>query len=431
MLRRSIGPMLTTMHWGSVMTAMLAISTPFGVDNWFSRFITNRGPKIRRLTNRIHVDLHCQTCKDAKIPADQCDHNSYQRPAHNTTRGAENAKILMGEDDAAYAEEMAGAIAGKERGVFAPEWIARFIDSEAVDLSTKFGKRSKVIVHTFFDPNGGGSSEAAMVSVIVSPKDSTVYLVGMESVSCKIPTDVSSMITSYFEAMMIHPALRKLGDSVRYTMFVERNYGGQISAHQIFNLAAAVVPGLIRYSESRDMGAGVWTSDSAKVAGVHLLISTLGDNRLRMIRPLVTGHPPSDIQVMDKATSYMSHRTPELKRRRYEYERIQSWIVEDKKQPSVQAVIKGYDSILDDVEGYRKRLKSLPEWRRHEVGLVALLGNQLENYKKVATGGAGGFKFTGKSRTGKVADDLCLCLHQVIYREFSSRSMLQRELYKR
>jgi len=142
------------------MTALLALSSPEGNDNYFSRLV-NKVDEDTGLGFFKVVDcvLVCEACR--KLDRDEqikCQHVKQQ--AHWLSKNKTNKMMQLYKDDPATAlRELTGIIEDDHSPCFPKEMVARLFD--APPLSTNYIPK---YIFVAVDPNGGGPSQLAIVS---------------------------------------------------------------------------------------------------------------------------------------------------------------------------------------------------------------------------------------------------------------------------
>lgn len=141
-------------------TALLALSSPEGSDNYYSQLINLRDDNTGLPFFKV-VDcfLICEACR--KLERDEqvkCNH--VKQKAHwLSKRKGERLKMLYKNDPATAIREMSGIIEDDFSPCFPKDDVKRMF--ERPPISTRYIPKQ---IYTAVDPNGGGPSQLAIVS---------------------------------------------------------------------------------------------------------------------------------------------------------------------------------------------------------------------------------------------------------------------------
>jgi hypothetical protein len=142
-------------------TAVMAISSPSDEFNYYSGLLELRRPDGTFLFEQVRLGLACAACMD-NGDAGSCPHMRHIIPSWLSQSRNDLAKVLYGEDKAAYAREVQGRIASSYTYCFEKQSIRAF----TLRAPYVFVDPARVrTIYTGVDPHGGGeASQFAMAS---------------------------------------------------------------------------------------------------------------------------------------------------------------------------------------------------------------------------------------------------------------------------
>lgn len=140
-------------------TALLALSSPEGSDNYYSRLINLKDDNDYSFFRIIDCFMVCESCR--KLERDKqilCDHVK-QTAFWLSSRKTKRLKALYKTDPGTALRELTGMIVDDFTPCFRREDI-----EELFNLKPILTKYSPKHVYVAVDPNGGGPSQMAIVS---------------------------------------------------------------------------------------------------------------------------------------------------------------------------------------------------------------------------------------------------------------------------
>lgn len=146
-------------------TRIIGISTPTGeTHNFFHRMIELRYPGTDDpVFNSFIVELVCKRCKRLKL-YHSCRHMMHKLPVWKGPAKMEITKLLYGPDkEDVRARESLGIALGSRDVIFQEEWVRRF--RRRVLWSRHDPQYRPPVIFMACDPNAGGSSHMALVSM--------------------------------------------------------------------------------------------------------------------------------------------------------------------------------------------------------------------------------------------------------------------------
>lgn len=331
-------------------TALICISTPDGVENWYSKLFQPprdaEDDPVGDMFLRFHVDLLCQACRRAGR-ARGCDHNAHLLPAWIDQTGQRRADVLIRSDEH-YAQELMGSIVTTGGGLlpaatvsralapllqpelalqrvcerrqavgdFAPpqqlERLAAARDLALAAVAAAGEKLSFALrpeVYVFIDPAGGGRSETGAVALVPHPRErSKLVVVGLCSIAASPAGDeLDQWLPLFLQRLGGLPVLSE----ARFWVGIESNFGGQHLVRLL--LEKYVAPNLPYWTEWREPTTGgggggsalptpakhgLCTTRHAQVVGAHLLRDLLHRHGLYFAQGVVCVGRPSRLEIL-------------------------------------------------------------------------------------------------------------------------------------
>lgn len=112
-----------------------------------------------------------------------------------------------------------GQITSDNCSVFSEKTVRRLMDKEEYKLLTPVR-----YVFLGVDPNGGGSSELAIVSMTMERNN--IIICGLESHPCKSHDEIQTLLIQHIRAIRLHPDLKDA-----WIIFFPENNLGQEASH--------------------------------------------------------------------------------------------------------------------------------------------------------------------------------------------------------
>ena len=142
-------------------TAIVAISTPLGEDNWYTGLIQKKTEDGERLFNVVQYSLVCDECRKKDL-ATECQHKIELLPPWKSESRQRLVKFLLSDSSDLYLTEAMGEISSSKSRCFQEElvdaWILR-------PLRAPSAVGSAATVYVAVDPTSGIRSELAVVSM--------------------------------------------------------------------------------------------------------------------------------------------------------------------------------------------------------------------------------------------------------------------------
>lgn len=143
---------------------LLAISTIRGVHNFFSRLRNLKDDKGEAVFNTVDFRVECKR-PECEGRAENCPHILSQLPSHLSADKAERVKLLMSGEGDLYLQEIQNIESDPTEPMFGRHDIDWLFDphNRFKDGANRMPKYIVIAV----DPNGGGLSNYAIVSVAI------------------------------------------------------------------------------------------------------------------------------------------------------------------------------------------------------------------------------------------------------------------------
>lgn len=142
-------------------TAIVAISTPLGEDNWYTGLITRKTEDGEKLFNVVQYSLVCDECK-AKGIATECQHKTDLLPPWKSESRQRLVKFLLSDSSDLYLTEAMGMISSSSSRCFSEDLVNQWV-LRPIPPQVQLGSSATVFVG--IDPTSGIRSELAICSM--------------------------------------------------------------------------------------------------------------------------------------------------------------------------------------------------------------------------------------------------------------------------
>tara|TARA_B100000683_G_scaffold52645_1_gene50325 strand:+ start:685 stop:2427 length:1743 start_codon:yes stop_codon:yes gene_type:complete len=170
-------------------TALICISTPQDSSNFYSMMFEMVDQAGEKLFNQIQVSMVCEDCKLGPHP-EKCTHMKHLLPKWKSGGKQDMVRQIYGDNAKDMLRESMGVTTNDNCALFQDEWL------------DKFSKRSPYtfqdtprVVFVACDPNGGGSSQMAIVSLYQDNNNFAVC--GLESHAVKGHGEVRNLLETH------------------------------------------------------------------------------------------------------------------------------------------------------------------------------------------------------------------------------------------
>lgn len=192
-------------------TALICISTPQDSLNFYSEMFDMKGPDGTPLFRNIQVGLACEACLAAGKGGD-CPHNVDEIPPWKSKDKFDFVKALYGDRKDLLLRESVGTITEDQTSLFSMPWIEAIMSS-----SVQLQESLTPYIIVACDPNGGGDSQMALVSVAFHRGQMCV--VGMDSHAVRGHDEIEMLLMDHIEG------LREIWCSAWFIFVGESNLG--------------------------------------------------------------------------------------------------------------------------------------------------------------------------------------------------------------
>lgn len=204
-------------------TALIAISTPLDGLNFYSEMFDLKGGDGKPLFNTLRVGLSCEKCQKAGKAA-ECTHMASIIPPWKSAAKFDMVKSIYGDRKDLLARESMGQITNDAASVFSQKLVDRMFSKVPWCLKNK-----AKFIFLGVDPNGGGSSELAIVTLTM--EQNNIIICGAESHPARNHDMIQMLLVQHIRALRGHPDLR----DAWIINFFESNLGQESShmAHMV------------------------------------------------------------------------------------------------------------------------------------------------------------------------------------------------------
>lgn len=142
-------------------TAIVAISTPLGEDNWYTSLIQKKTEDGERLFNVVQYSLVCDECRKKDL-ATECQHKIELLPPWKSESRQRLVKFLLSDSSDLYLTEAMGEISSSKSRCFSEDLVDAWVlhPQTAPSQPGSFGT-----VFIAVDPTSGIRSELAIVTL--------------------------------------------------------------------------------------------------------------------------------------------------------------------------------------------------------------------------------------------------------------------------
>ena len=174
-------------------TALICISTPQDSSNFYSMMFEMVDAGGEKLFNQIQISMVCEDCKLGPHP-ENCTHMKHLLPKWKSGGKQDMVRQIYGENTADMLRESMGVTTNDSCSIFQDDWLDRFA-SRSLYTSSQVPR----VIFVACDPNGGGSSQMAIVSLYQDANNFAVC--GMESHAVKGHGEVRNLLETHVRAI--------------------------------------------------------------------------------------------------------------------------------------------------------------------------------------------------------------------------------------
>ena len=174
-------------------TALICISTPQDSNNFYSMMFEMVDAAGDKLFNQIQISMVCEDCKLSAHP-EKCTHMKHLLPKWKSGGKQDMVRQIYGDNTEDMLRESMGVTTNDSNSLFQDDWL---------DLFTKRAPYTSPstprVIFIACDPNGGGSSQMAIVSLY---QDSNNFAIcGMESHAVKGYGEIRNLLETHVRAI--------------------------------------------------------------------------------------------------------------------------------------------------------------------------------------------------------------------------------------
>jgi hypothetical protein len=199
-------------------TALIAISTPLDGMNFYSEMFDLKGGDGQPLFNTLRIGLSCAKCQAAG-KASECTHMNDVIPPWKSAAKFDMVKAIYGDRKDLLARESMGQITSDQASVFSEKLVERLMGRPEYMM-----KNPAKYIFLGVDPNGGGSSDMAIVTMTMI--ENNVIITGMETHPARSHDEIEMLLLQHVRALRGHPDLKDA-----WIIFFPENNLGQEASH--------------------------------------------------------------------------------------------------------------------------------------------------------------------------------------------------------
>jgi len=170
-------------------TALICISTPQDSTNFYSLMFEMKDAAGELLFNQIQLQMVCEDCKASANPQD-CTHMKHLLPKWKSGAKQDMVRLIYGENSADMLRESMGVTTNDTSSIFQENWLNLFASRPTYQSSSR-----PTVIFVACDPNGGGSSQMAIVSLYQDRNNFAIC--GMESHAVKGHGQVRTLLETH------------------------------------------------------------------------------------------------------------------------------------------------------------------------------------------------------------------------------------------
>jgi hypothetical protein len=207
-------------------TALICISTPQDDMNFYSAMFDMHLPDGSPLFVTLEVSLVCDACKESDHP-ERCPHMTDEIPPWKSIAKFDMVKQIYGDQIDLLQRESMGVITQDLQSVFKQKYVDRMFAMDQYEL-----QKTPLFVFVACDPNGGGSSQMGLVSIII--EFNKIIVVGLDSVTTKGHEQIQTLLTAHIDGLREQEKLKdawfifipesNLGHESDHMRYMLRNY---------------------------------------------------------------------------------------------------------------------------------------------------------------------------------------------------------------
>jgi hypothetical protein len=258
-------------------TALIAISTPLDGMNFYSEMFELKGGDGKPLFNTLRMGLSCDKCQKMGKAAD-CTHMASVTPPWKSAAKFDMVKAIYGDRKDLLARESMGQITNDAASIFAQGMVEKLLAKSCWVLKNK-----AKYVFLGVDPNGGGDSQMAIVTMVMEMNN--IVFAGFETHGTKNHDQVEHLLLGHIRAIRGHPDLR----DAWIINFFESNLG--LEAAHMAHMCKDERRCYTQYEKGK---CGVLTTHDRKEKYTHSFLNYFNTEAVHFINDWVCVNPFED-----------------------------------------------------------------------------------------------------------------------------------------
>ena len=264
-------------------TALIAISTPLDGMNFYSEMFELKGGDGKPLFNQLRIGMSCEKCQKAGKAAD-CTHMASVVPPWKSAAKFDMVKAIYGDRKDILARESMGQITNDAASIFSQGMVEKLLAKQPWVL-----KSGAKYVFLGVDPNGGGDSQMAIVTMVMEMNN--IIFCGFETHPTKNHDQIQHLLLGHIRMIRAHPDLR----DAWVINFFESNLGLEAAhmAHMCRNERRC-------YTQYEKGKCGVLTTHARKEAYTHSFLNYFNTEAVHFINDWICCNPFEDANTRHK-----------------------------------------------------------------------------------------------------------------------------------
>jgi len=180
-------------------------------------------PNGEGLFNTLEVKLACDDCLKGDHP-ERCVHMTDEIPPWKSVAKFDMIKAIYGNKIELLQRESMGLVTEDMQSVFKQKYVNLLFNAQKYSLA-----KEPAFVFIATDPNGGGSSDMALVSIVI--EYNKICIVGMDSAPVKGHEAIEKLLKAHVEALKRKPQFKE-----SWFVFIPENNLGHEADHMAYML---------------------------------------------------------------------------------------------------------------------------------------------------------------------------------------------------
>jgi hypothetical protein len=197
-------------------TALICISTPQDSSNFYSMMFEMVDAGGEKLFNQIKIQMVCEDCKNGPHP-EKCTHMKHLLPKWKSGGKQDMVRQIYGDNSADMLRESMGVTTNDSCAIFQENWLNTF-----AQRSPFVSRGVPSVIFVACDPNGGGSSQMAIVSLFQD--NNNFAICGMESHAVKGHGEIRNLLETHVRSI-------RRAFPTSYIIFVPESNLGHEASH--------------------------------------------------------------------------------------------------------------------------------------------------------------------------------------------------------